>query len=93
MLRLASDLAKAGDKFVIHHKESRIYLNKTIVDDGNPIVEAYVSNGAAASPIISLRGTLTAMGIPSEVQKILSGTYKVIVDEKGIEFDLNRELK
>jgi hypothetical protein len=54
---------------------------------------AYASNGGAASPLISLMGTLTIMGFPGEVQENLAGEYKVKVVDGIIEFDLNCEIK
>jgi hypothetical protein len=100
--RLAENLAKVGDKFKVEFKGSKVYLQKYDYSVSghisrrfpNKYVMAYASNSGAASPLISLMGTLTAMGFPGEVQENLAGEYKVkIIDDGIIEFDLNCEIK
>jgi len=60
---------------------------------GFQVVTAYASNPLAKSPLISLMGTLDAMGIPRDVQSNLAGFYKATVSDGVIEFDLDREIK
>jgi hypothetical protein len=102
--RLAADLAKVGDEFIVRFKGSKISLSKVgeisagiqrLINQKNawPLVKAYASNGGAASPLISLMGTLTAMGFPGEVQENLAGEYEVKIVDKMIEFDLDHEVK
>jgi hypothetical protein len=58
-----------------------------------PVI-AYASNSSAKSPLISLMGTLAAMGIPREVQSNLAGFYKATINKEGyIGFNLDREIK
>ena len=103
--RLSHDLAKVGDEFIVRFIGSKISLSKAgkvsagiqrIVGSGVlswPLVKAYASNGGAASPLISLVGTLTAMGFPDEVREQVAGEYEVKVVDGIIEFDLEGKRK
>ena len=85
--RLSSDLAKAGDKFVpavvwknnspilhlLHYDEQKHSSEKSLT--------AWDSNDKAESPMISLGGTLRALGLSPEKVK---GEYKAEVSKEGI---------
>jgi hypothetical protein len=94
--RLSPDLAKASDLFKVEFKGSKIILTRSTGSSFTTditLVRAYASNNGAASTLISLRGTLVAMGYPPEVQKHLAGIYEAKIVDNEIQFDLDREVK
>jgi hypothetical protein len=93
--RLAANLAEVAELLTVRFDGSKIILHRNKFENSKDFVTlmTYASNGGAASPLISLMGTLTAMGFPREVQENLAGEYKVKVVNGMIEFDLNCEIK